>query len=94
MVKKILYIKPTNYNALNYYIKEYLEKYKEANTEIDVVNISKGPKHLGYMYYESLASLEILDWLRRLRIKVMMALLLVAFIILYYMPPEKSVSIW
>ncbi|MGB2783680.1 MAG: hypothetical protein WBC45_07040 [Atribacterota bacterium] len=94
MVKKILYIKPTYYNALNYSIKEYLEKYKDANTEIDVVNISKGPKHLGYTYYESLASLEILDWLRKLRIKVMMALLLVAFMILYYMPPEKSVSIW
>lgn len=60
MVKKILYIKPTNYNALNHSIKEYLEKYKDANTEIDVVNISKGPKHLEYMYYESLASLEIL----------------------------------
>ena len=60
MVKKILYIKPTNYNALNHSIKEYLEKHKDANTEIDVVNISKGPKHLEYMYYESLVSLEIL----------------------------------
>ncbi|MEL7568693.1 MAG: aspartate/glutamate racemase family protein [Dehalobacterium sp.] len=60
MQKKILYIKPTSYSTVNQETKSYLEKYKEENTVIDVINVSKGPKHLEALYYEALASTEIL----------------------------------
>ncbi|ATW25340.1 aspartate/glutamate racemase family protein [Candidatus Formimonas warabiya] len=60
MPKKILYIKPTSYSTMNQETKEYLEKYKDDNTIVDVVNVSKGPKHLEALYYEALASTEIL----------------------------------
>lgn len=60
MSKKVLYIKPTSYSTINQETKNYLEKYKDENTIIDVVNVSKGPKHLEALYYEALASTEIL----------------------------------
>ena len=60
MPKKILYIKPTSYSTVNQETKEYLEKYKTENISIDVVNVPKGPKHLEALYYEALASTEIL----------------------------------
>lgn len=60
MQKKILYIKPTSYSTVNQETKNYLEQYKDENTVIDVINTAKGPKHLEALYYEALASTEIL----------------------------------
>lgn len=60
MTKKILYIKPSAYDTMNKEIKEYLEKYKEEKTIVDVVSMPRGPKHLEYLYYQSIAYHEIL----------------------------------
>lgn len=60
VTKRILYIKPAAYDTMNKDIKEYLEKYKEDTTSIDVVSMPRGPKHLEYLYYQSIAYHEIL----------------------------------
>lgn len=64
-MKKILYIKPSAYSNLNGVIEEYLNKYKDEDTEIDVINPPRGPKHLTYLYYQALASHELLKIIRR-----------------------------
>lgn len=60
MLKKILYIKPSAYDTMNADIKKYLNKYKDEGTDIDVLSMPHGPKHLEYLYYQSIASHEIL----------------------------------
>lgn len=65
MTKKILYIKPSAYDTMNSEIKKYLEKYKEDDTFVDVVSMPRGPKHLEYLYYQSLAYHEILKSVKK-----------------------------
>ena len=65
MPKKILYIKPAAYDSLNGEIKAYLEKYKDDDTIVDVVSMPRGPKHLEYMYYQTMAAQEILKAIRQ-----------------------------
>lgn len=65
MNKKILYIKPSAYDAMNLQIKRYLEKYKDRATTVDVVSMPRGPKHLEYLYYQSIAQLEILKAVKK-----------------------------
>lgn len=65
MGKKILYIKPSAYDTMNAEIKQYLEKYKDSGTEVDVVSMPRGPKHLEYLYYQSIAYHEILKAVKK-----------------------------
>ncbi len=65
MAKRILYIKPSAYDTMNAEIKKYLENYKEDGTEVDVVSMPRGPKHLEYLYYQSIASHEILKAVKK-----------------------------
>lgn len=63
--RKILFLKSVAYGSLNEAIKEYLEQYKDQNTQLEVRNIEKGPKHLEYQYYQALAGGEILKEILR-----------------------------
>jgi len=65
MAKKILYIKPAAYDTINADIKQYLEKYKDDGTEVDVLSMPRGPKHLEYLYYQSIAYHEILKAVKK-----------------------------
>lgn len=65
MTKKILYIKPSAYDTMNADIKEYLNKYKDDGTEVDVASMPRGPKHLEYLYYQSIAYHEILKTVKK-----------------------------
>lgn len=60
MLKRILYIKPSAYATMNVKIKNYLTKYKDEDTEVNVISMPRGPKHLEYLYYQNIASHEIL----------------------------------
>jgi len=61
MGKRILYIKPAAYDSLNKRIKAYLEQYADDGTSVDVVSMPKGPRHLEYEYYQTLAAPQILQ---------------------------------
>jgi len=65
MSKRILYIKPTHYSAVNAQIKTYLQKYCDPGTQVDVICMPRGPQHLEYLYYQSIAKLEILKAVKR-----------------------------
>lgn len=58
--RKVLFLKSVAYGNLNEKIKEYLDKYKDSDTVLEVRNIQKGPKHLEYQYYQALAGNEML----------------------------------
>jgi len=60
MTKRILYIKPTHYAAVNEEIQDYLNKYRDPGSQVDVICMPRGPQHLEYLYYQSIAQLEIL----------------------------------
>lgn len=60
MTKRILYIKPTHYAAANAEIQAYLRKYCDPDSQLDVICMPRGPQHLEYLYYQSIAQLEIL----------------------------------
>ena len=50
--KRILFLKVVAYDTMNEAIKEYLEEYKNADTQIEVRSRAAGPKHLEYQYYQ------------------------------------------
>lgn len=61
MTKRIRYIKPAAYDTINGELKHYLEEYKDADTVVEVVSMPRGPRNLEYVYYQAVASLEILN---------------------------------
>ncbi|HHV42175.1 MAG TPA: hydantoin racemase, partial [Clostridiaceae bacterium] len=61
MKNRILHLKPVAYSDLNDTILEYLNQYKADNTTIEIRNLKKGPSHLEYLYYQSVAEVEIID---------------------------------
>ncbi len=65
MGKRILYIKPSAYDTINAEIRRCLEKYKDKGTEVDVVSMPRGPKHLEYLYYQNIAYHEILKAIKK-----------------------------
>lgn len=65
MTKRILYIKPSAYDTMNMEIKRYLEQFKDDRTKVDVVSMPRGPKHLEYLYYQSIAHNEILKAVKK-----------------------------
>ncbi len=58
--KRILFLKVVAYDTMNEAIKEYLEGYKNADTQIEVRSLAAGPKHLEYQYYQAMAGAGIL----------------------------------
>ncbi len=65
MTKRILYIKPTHYAAANGEIRDYLGKYCDLDSQVDVICMPRGPQHLEYLYYQSIAQLEILKAVKK-----------------------------
>ena len=65
MKNRILHLKPVAYSDLNDEILAYLNKYKSDNTEIEIRNLSRGPSHLEYLYYQAVAETEILREIRQ-----------------------------
>ena len=62
---KILWINPAGTDAFDQPIKEALEQIKNPGTQLDVVSLTKGPKHLEYRYYEALVLPETLEIVKR-----------------------------
>ena len=50
---------------MNEKIKEYLSEYKNENTELEVISLPAGPKHLEYQYYQAIAGNAILKEILR-----------------------------
>ena len=57
---RIKVIVPVSTNLWNKMIKEAYEKYKDSDTEIDVVNLKKGPESIEQLYDEAWAALPTL----------------------------------
>lgn len=58
--RRILFLKAVAYDDLNEAIKQYLSKYKDEKTELEVRSLPIGPKHLEYQYYQAIAGAGIL----------------------------------
>ncbi|HIH96230.1 MAG TPA: hydantoin racemase [Thermoplasmata archaeon] len=65
MKKKILYINPVGTDIFDQQIKEILKKESQADTEIEVASLKKGPCHLEYYSYETLVLPDILYLIKR-----------------------------
>lgn len=63
MKRRILYIHPVYAQSVVDDIK-YLEEYKQPDTELTLVPLSRGPEHLEYRYYEALVLVDILQMIR------------------------------
>lgn len=59
-MSRIIWINPVGIDIFDKMIKDELLKIKQAQTQIDVVSLKKGPKHLEYRYYEALVIPEVL----------------------------------
>jgi allantoin racemase len=57
--KRIRVIVPVSSNEWNVPVKDELERYKDANTEISVVNINEGPKAIECTYDETRAAMPV-----------------------------------
>lgn len=57
--KKVLYIEPSANNNLNSQ-KNYLSRFKNPETEIEIISLSEAPKHLEYYSYHALVVPKIL----------------------------------
>lgn len=65
-MKRILFINPVGYAGWDREVREYLEPYKDEDTELDVVSLSPGlPQHLEYHYYEALIGADLLHAVKR-----------------------------
>ena len=62
---KILWINPVYVEQSDQPFWKFLETAKAPGTEIDVVSLKRGPRHLEYHYYEALALADVLHEVRR-----------------------------
>jgi len=62
---RILWINPVGTNVFDREIKDYLEKIKDEDTEVEVISLRKGPKHLEYRYYEALVLFDTLHVIKK-----------------------------
>ena len=65
MTSRILWINPIGSADFDQPIKEFLETGKGADTEINVVSLTRGPLHLEYHYYEALVLTDTLHVVKR-----------------------------
>lgn len=64
-MSKILWINPIGTDIFDNMIKEGLQRIKRKDTQVEVVSLSSGPKHLEYRYYEAMVIPELLRILRQ-----------------------------
>jgi allantoin racemase len=62
---KVLFIDPVGTDLFDQPIKEYLEKAKRPETQLEVVSLDRGPMHLEYHYYEALILADTLHVVRK-----------------------------
>ena len=65
MTKKILFIQPTATPDWIPDLQAYLDSGKAADTQVDVVCLERGPKHLEYHYYEALIAGDVLHLVKK-----------------------------
>ncbi|MEM3191439.1 MAG: aspartate/glutamate racemase family protein [Candidatus Micrarchaeaceae archaeon] len=64
-MNKILWINPVGWNIFDQPLRENFRKYVDSKTRVDVVSLSKGPRHLEYQFYEALEGVDILRTIKR-----------------------------
>lgn len=64
-MSRILWINPIGTDAFDNIIRDGLLQIKRKDTEIEVVSLKRGPKHLQYRYYEAMVLPELLRVLRK-----------------------------
>jgi allantoin racemase len=65
VTKGILFINPVGHNTWDTAVKEYLAAAKDDNTEVHVISLKKGPRHLEFHYYEALIGVELLHTIKQ-----------------------------
>ena len=63
--KRILFINPVGHGTWDASVRDYLMDAKEDNTEVDVVSLKRGPKHLEFHYYETLIAVDLLHTIKQ-----------------------------
>lgn len=66
---RIVYIDPVGPEGACYSLKEGLEGIKHKETEVEFIHLDRGPRHLEYMYYESLIIPDLLHTIKNLEKK-------------------------
>ncbi len=64
-MRKILYINPVGTNIFDEPMKNYLNKYKDEETIVDVKSLSRGPHHLEYYSYDAAILPELLKIIKK-----------------------------
>jgi allantoin racemase len=64
-MKKILYINPVGTNIFDKPMKDFLEKYKDDETVIEVTSFSRGPQHLEYYSYDAIIMPDLLKTIKK-----------------------------
>jgi allantoin racemase len=64
-MSKILWINPVGTDDFDKAIKEALDEIKQPQTQVDVVSLKRGPRHLEYRYYEALVIPETLHLIKQ-----------------------------
>jgi len=64
-MKKILWINPVGTALFDEPIKAFLDTAKDADTQLDICSLPRGPQHLEYHYYEALILEDTLHTVKR-----------------------------
>ncbi|AYO31766.1 hydantoin racemase [Biomaibacter acetigenes] len=64
-MSKILWINPVGTDDFDKAIKDALDEIKQPQTQVDVVSLKRGPRHLEYRYYEALVIPETLHLIKQ-----------------------------
>ncbi|NPV43407.1 MAG: hydantoin racemase [Firmicutes bacterium] len=64
-MSKVIWINPIGTDEYDSVIRDGLIEIKQQQTQVEVVSLRKGPKHLEYRYYETLVIPEILQIIRK-----------------------------
>jgi len=62
---KILYINPVGSRQFDEGMKAVLRESSSRGTEVDVVSLERGPRHVEYMYYEGLVLADVMHIVKR-----------------------------
>jgi allantoin racemase len=62
---KILWINPVGTADYDQALREWIDAAKHPKTQVDVVSLDRGPKHLEYHYYEALILADVLHLVKR-----------------------------
>lgn len=62
---RILFINPVGHGDWDAEVKKVLEEAKRETTEVEVISLKRGPRHLEYHYYEALIAADLLHCLKQ-----------------------------